>query len=251
MRNASAVIVEIVPKLTALTREAVDVAEASPDIDYLLRLAAKGELRKIEDILKGIKIATEIPGLVTKLQDASSAIVEFATLHGSDRGHNAIALVENLLTDTWQRYPQNFTAPHYTNSTLSTRATNSTGNVPSTNSTSTGNVRVTITEIQDLLRTEVQAPFRNVTDSIHALETVLDTFPVKEGKFAFKAGVASYQRWSTVSMDLPCQRMARMSYNVARFKGSFDYPEFYRRTSAPKRLPWPNHHVPYVKIRVG
>ncbi|KAK4223387.1 hypothetical protein QBC38DRAFT_459392 [Podospora fimiseda] len=116
---------------------------------------------------------------------------------------------------------------------------------------SSGNVRAGLTEIQALIETNVLIPFRNVTDSIRALEDVLDTLPIKEGKFDLKAGVASYRRWSTVSMDLPCTRQARQEYTVAGvYKGSFDYPEFYSCKYGPKELPWANHHVPYFKFRI-
>lgn len=236
VREATVTIVDTVPKLVNVSRTAIEIAEAVPDIDELILLAFSGKLRKIEDILQTIKITTEFPSLIKKLQDAVSVIAEFVTLYGSDGGQNALALVESILSDTWQRYPTSF----------NTTTTTTTGTP--TNSTK-GNLRAAIPEIQSLLATEIHAPLLNLTTSITALQSALDTFPVKQGKFAFAAGVASYQRWSTVSMDLPCVRQTRMPYDVAGIKGAFDYPEFYSCAYGPKRVPWPNHHVPYVKFR--
>lgn len=55
--------------------------------------------------------------------------------------------------------------------------------------------------------------------------------------------VASCQRWSDISLDLPCSRMGRKEYSLSGYKTSFDYPEFY---SCPysNRIPFPNHHIP-------
>ncbi|KAK3322948.1 hypothetical protein B0H66DRAFT_620953 [Apodospora peruviana] len=147
--DATTTIVETIPKLVSLARNAVEFAEAAPNLDYLIKLA--GEAKFIQ-----------------RLRTPSRPSTSSSRSHGSDGGRNAIALIEDVLTDNWQSYQQ---------------PTNS-----------TGNIRTTVTEIQELLRVELQAPFRNVTDAIRELETALDTFPVKEGKFTFAAGVVSYQR---------------------------------------------------------
>ncbi|KAK0641374.1 hypothetical protein B0T16DRAFT_461447 [Cercophora newfieldiana] len=219
VRNATMTIAETAPKLVNLTRNAVKVAQAPPNMSQLFEMAAKGDLRNIEDILKTIKAATELPDLVRNLQKAISPTVGFVSFYSGDDGRDAMSSVDAVLAD----------------------------NTAARNSTS--NTRAAVAEIQDLLREDVQAPFRNVMDSIRKLEGALDAFPVKEGKFAIESGVASYQRWSTVSMDLPCVRQARMPYNVAGFKGSFGYPEFFPCPYGPETLPWPNHHIPYIKFR--
>ncbi len=153
----------------------------------------------MRDILNSIQITTALPELVHKLEDAVSTIVNFATKYGHG-GSDLRGLLEAVLTMAWEGYPMEFTTD------------------------SSGNVRAGLIEIQSHIRTEVQEPFQNVTDAIHALEQTLGAFPIKTGQFSLKAGVASYQRWSTVSMDLPCTRQKRAHYEVAGYKGSFDYP---------------------------
>ncbi|KAK3995737.1 hypothetical protein QBC44DRAFT_387944 [Cladorrhinum sp. PSN332] len=226
VQNATATIVEVVPKIVALIESSIEIAEAIPDVSYFLQLIVEGKLRKIEDILESIKITKELPALVTKLQKSASTIIEFITLY-TGRGKATLALLENVLSTAWEGYPLEFTTD------------------------SSGNVRAGLIEIQTMIQTQVMVPFRNVTNSINALDDVLTTLPIKAGKFDLKAGVASYRRWSTVSMDLPCTRQARKKYEVAGgFKGSFDYPEFYSCKYGPKEVPWPNHHIPYLKFRI-
>ncbi|CAI4214130.1 unnamed protein product [Parascedosporium putredinis] len=106
-------------------------------------------------------------------------------------------------------------------------------------------------EIQDLLRTEISEPLRDVTNTLQGLGAVLNAFPIKDGRFSFKSGVSSYRRWSTVSMSVPCSRQKTQRYEISGFKGSFSYPEFYSCPYGPKELPWPNHHIPYFKFKVG
>lgn len=226
VKNATETIIEVIPKIVTLIESTIEIAEAIPDVSYFIELIISGKLSKIEDILESIKITNELPALVKKLQSSTSTIVEFITTYGG-RGKATIALLEDVLSTAWEGYPLEFTTD------------------------SSGNVRAGLIEIQGVIETHVMVPFRNVTDSIKALEDVLDTLPIKAGRFDLKAGVASYRRWSMVSMDLPCTRQKRQTYVVAGgFKGSFDYPEFYSCKYGPKEVPWPNHHVPYLKFRI-
>jgi hypothetical protein len=226
VRQASDTISAAVPKMVKLTRATIDAAESIPDTDYLIKLILAGKLKKIGDMLESLKITKELPKLAVDLQEATYTIVEFVTKYSS-RGQETVKVLEEVLSTAWEGYPLEFTTD------------------------SSGNVRAGLVEMQSIIRQEVQAPFRNVTDAIKALTKTLDSFPIKDGKFSFKAGVASYRRWSTVSMDLPCTRRATKKYEIAGVKGSFDYPEFYSCPYGPKTIPWPNHHIPYIKFRVG
>ncbi|KAI9871844.1 MAG: hypothetical protein M1830_002380 [Pleopsidium flavum] len=50
---------------------------------------------------------------------------------------------------------------------------------------------------------------------------------------------------------MPCSRIATKKFTVAGgFSKSFDYPQFYTCPYSNK-IEWPNHHVPYIKIRFG
>jgi hypothetical protein len=62
------------------------------------------------------------------------------------------------------------------------------------------------------------------------------------------AGVASYNRWVEVDLQLPCSRMKTADFEVAGIKAtSVDYPEFYACSWA-KKVPLPNEHIPYLRL---
>lgn len=92
-------------------------------------------------------------------------------------------------------------------------------------------------------------PVGDLTNAIGRLGDVLDSFPIKDGNFGLQTGIASYRRYSTVSLDVPCTRQRQASYSIAGYQKSFDYPEFY---SCPyhNQIPWPNHHIPFAKMRI-
>ncbi|KAK0634204.1 hypothetical protein B0T14DRAFT_576728 [Immersiella caudata] len=223
VRNAAKTVIDVVPKLVSLTRDTVQVAKTIPEGDFFLDMVKNGDLTKIGNILSAFKITTELPALVPKLQGATSTLTEFATKYGAGRGAAAAALLTDVISTSWESLQ-----------------------LPTDASTA---VRKGLQEIQSVIQSEIQGPFKNVTDAIKDVENALDVFPVKPGRFAMRTGVASYQRWSIIVANLACSRTARAEYELGGFKGSFDYPEFYTCPVVGK-LPWPNHHIPYVKIRV-
>jgi len=224
VRTATETILGTVPKLVDLTRSTIEVAESIPDAKYFVELILTGKLTKVTDILESIKIITEFPKLVGQLQTAISSIVDFINKYG-DGSESATALLDEVFSPAWE-----------------TELLDPAANI-------SAELRDAVLEIQEVVRLDVQEPFRNVTGAIRALEDVLDTLPFKRGRLSVKSDVSSYRRWSTVSMDMPCTRQKRAHFEVAGFKGSFDYPEFYACLYGPKEVPWPNHHIPYIKFR--
>lgn len=220
-------VVKAVPRLVNLTRSAIDIAHSIPDTKEITDLILGGKLRKIQDILEAIKITRKLPEIIRDLQDAASPIFNLrATLQGG--GENALVLLQDVVSNSWDTYPFEFTTD------------------------SNGNVRAGVREIQNLIRDDLELPLRNVTSTLNALDDVFKDFPIKKGQFDFQAGVSSYGRWSMVSMDLPCTRLKTAHYQVAGgYKGSFSYPEIYACPFGPERLPWPNHHIPYFKFRLA
>lgn len=219
-------VVKVVPQLVNLARSAIDIADSIPDMEEIMDLIKSGELRKIQDMFKAMKITRELPEIVRKLQDAVSPIINLKTeLYGG--GEKALALLQAVVSDSWESYPFEFTTD------------------------SNGNVRAGVREIQNLIRDDLEWPLRNVTSTLEALDDVFKNFPIKKGQFDFQAGMSSYARWSMVSMDLPCTRTKTAHYEVAGgYKGSYSYPAIYACPFSEK-LPWPNHHIPYFKFRMA
>lgn len=185
-----------------------------------------GQVKRIEDILASFRLTKELPALIDNIKDNTLDIFRFAKSLGS-QGTNAISMLEDILSTAWETYPLEFTTDQ------------------------SGNVRAGLIEIQALIHDNINEPLRNLTNAFDALTHPAAQLPNKDGNFNMKIGVASYQRWSSVSMDLPCTRQMTKHYTVSGFSGSFSYPEFYSCPYGPKHLPWPNQHIPYIKLNLG
>ncbi|KAH7321743.1 hypothetical protein BKA65DRAFT_540909 [Rhexocercosporidium sp. MPI-PUGE-AT-0058] len=62
--------------------------------------------------------------------------------------------------------------------------------------------------------------------------------------------VASYQRWSKGYFSMPCLTTGKITLKLGGFSQQVDYPKFYR-CEQNYRIPFPNHHIPYIKISFG
>ena len=62
------------------------------------------------------------------------------------------------------------------------------------------------------------------------------------------AGIQTYNRWSDVSFDVPCTRTGSRCFSLAGQKQCVDYPEVYG-CRYETEVPFPNHHIPYVRVR--
>ena len=62
------------------------------------------------------------------------------------------------------------------------------------------------------------------------------------------AGVASYNRWVDVDLQLPCSKMTSKPFELSGIKVmSVEYPEF-KACSWSKKVPLPNEHIPYLRL---
>lgn len=115
---------------------------------------------------------------------------------------------------------------------------------------SSGDVRVGMVEIQNLIRDEINEPLQNDTNAFQAMENALSTLPFKNGYFYSKAGVASYSRWNNFALDMPCSTTGYQEYSFAGMTKKIPYPKFYA-CNYSGGITWPNHHIPYIKFRIA
>ncbi|UKZ85649.1 uncharacterized protein TrAFT101_001501 [Trichoderma asperellum] len=214
-RVAAVTAAKVVPEMAALTRSTIEAAQAAPDIDYLIKLITKRAFSGVGDIWNSFQVIQKLPENAKKIQDSAALIQGFIT---GDAGHwrNTMSMLSEVLSVNWDATP----------------------------------VGTGMTKIQSIIRTKLEEPVGNLANSISHLGDSLDAFPIKDGKFGMQPGVVSYQRHSTVSMDVPCTRQKRASFSIAGYQKSFDYPEFYLCPYGPREIPWPNQHIPFLKLRI-
>ncbi|KAF4461867.1 hypothetical protein FALBO_11326 [Fusarium albosuccineum] len=226
IRKAADTAANAVPKLVDRAEMIIKVADSIPGEDFIIKLITSGSLTKIDDIIEAIQITKELPKAAAELQAIISPIGELASGYQTFSA-DALKVIEEVISVSWEDYRKEFEADV------------------------SGQLQAGLTEIQTLVRTELDEPLRNLMTAIKDLTDVLDLFPIKDGLFELDTGVSSYKRWSAITMDVPCTKAGRANFEISGFKTSFDYPKFYSCQYGPKRIPWPNHHIPYIKFRIG
>ncbi|KAF5001489.1 hypothetical protein FDECE_10927 [Fusarium decemcellulare] len=226
IRKAADTAANAVPKLVERAETIIKVADSIPGEDFIIELITSGSLTKIDDIIEAVQITKELPKAAAELQAIISPIGELASGYQTFSA-DALKVIEEVISVSWEDYRKEFEADV------------------------SGQLQAGLTEIQTLVRTELDEPLRNLTTAIKELTDVLDLFPIKDGLFELDTGVSSYKRWSAITMDVPCTKAGRAKFEISGFKTSFDYPKFYSCQYGPKRIPWPNHHIPYIKFRIG
>ncbi|KIW19610.1 hypothetical protein PV08_00183 [Exophiala spinifera] len=195
----------------------------SADPQSMIELVTSGQFRQIRQVVEIFKIAKELPEFVKSLGDNLNLGTNFLP----DLSLQTTELEESLLATT---------SPNWLNGPLTTNA-------------SLSDARDSIQRVQAMLRDQVNL-VRSVTSNINGAYGRLQQLPFHGAEIVVHPGVASYRRWSEVSMDLVCSKMTTQRYNYPGLKSiSFDYPEFKTCRYGPKRVSWPNHHIPYIKLK--
>ncbi|MCJ1365343.1 hypothetical protein MMC16_004464 [Acarospora aff. strigata] len=218
-------IVEAVTRMVKLVENVLVALEVIPDADSLIQLITSGQLKKIADIGQALKVGKDIPNLVKDLTDALPTVTGFVA-RLEQQGPKLKDSFTETGSDVWLNDPQ-------------------------VASEAAGNARAGILRIQTLFRGPIVSTITDLTSRTTQIYTALTTLPFHGRSLSLDVSVASYQRWSPISLDLPCTRTATKKFTVAGgFSGSFDYPQFY---SCPysNKIEWPNHHIPYLKFRFG
>ena len=110
----------------------------------------------------------------------------------------------------------------------------------------------TIAEVEKVLEGysgEVQSCF--AFEEVRQLKDKVDGFLKKfqVNGISFDVGIKSYNRHVDINFDLPCSREQKKCFSVAGYKQCIKYPEIYP-CRQEERLALPNHHIPYVNIKL-
>lgn len=111
-------------------------------------------------------------------------------------------------------------------------------------------VRDAIAAIQASVRNNLLGKVNAITGRVNQVQDILNGLVGRGLNPKIDAKVASYSRWTDVSMDMPYAKWTTGKFNMGGFKTSFDYPEFFSYRYE-KKITLPNHHIPYVRIQLG
>ena len=216
-------VVDTLKHMNGLVQDLLDALDAIPDSMSFMGLITSGQIKKLSDIWKAFSVAEQFPKLVNDLRSAVPGLTNVATRVQTLAPQIQHDLVE-ILSESWL-------------------------NDPGIAAEVTGDAKKAVERVQTLLRNRLVGIVDDTVKKGTAFFASTAALPFHGAHFSVEARVASYQRWSDASFDLPCSRTKTEHYEVAGFKGSFDYPEFYNCRQGPYKVPWPNHHIPYLRFR--
>lgn len=198
-----------------LISSVIDAASAPMNTETLIQMVTNGTVHSISDITKVLRIAHDLPQLMRDLQSSLPAAATFIIDFGKKSQQVRDSLNEVLSQET---------------ATLENAA------------------RTRISAIQSLFQSQALSVLDSINAAFATATQILTKLPVGGNSVSVEVKVASYQRWSFISLDMPCLRSGRKSFTLGGFTQSFPYPEFYRCPYSEK-IPWPNHHIPYIAIK--
>ncbi|KAI8669982.1 hypothetical protein NCS56_00802000 [Fusarium sp. Ph1] len=187
----------------------------------IVNIIQQGQFKTISDIFKFMPIATDLPLLASDIQTASFALFDILDQY-QHVGEEALALANKLIAIDWTKVPDEVTFNDGTYNRLIV--------------------------IQILINSKIKKSVEGYVASCKTLQTALDTFSLTNGRYSAVKSVAAYQRFSTISMDMPCSKMTKQVFKKSGLTTSFSYRTFWK-CKFNQQAHYPRNHIPYMRVR--
>ncbi|KAF5718696.1 hypothetical protein FMUND_5056 [Fusarium mundagurra] len=200
-----------------------------PEAASLVSMIKEGKFKKISDIFLFMPIVQRLPELAKQikidLSPLQDVIKEYKLLSGET--------YDNVWSLSWS----NIIWPD----------TELTSDSPEADAA----LIAELDAVDTLVRDYLSSPLRVYSDGMFIMDAELRGFSVVNGSFAMETKVASYNRWTTISMDMPCSKKETKVYKKSGLQKSFSWRTYFKCKVAPVTAYFPKTHVPYIKIRGG
>ncbi|KAJ4308635.1 hypothetical protein N0V84_011984 [Fusarium piperis] len=187
----------------------------------IVDIIRQGQFKTVSDIFKFMPIATDLPVLASDIQTASFALFDILDQY-QHTAEEALALANKLSDVDWADFPDEVTINDGTYNRL--------------------------VVIQLLINNKIKKSVEGYVASCKGLQAALDAFSLTNGRYSTVKSVATYQRFSTVSMDMPCSKMAKQIFKKSGLTTSFSYRTFWK-CKFNQQAQYPRNHIPYMRIR--
>ncbi|KAM5346261.1 hypothetical protein ACJ41O_009266 [Fusarium nematophilum] len=191
-----------------------------PSTNEYLSAIKQGSLKTVGDVFVYMPIATDLPDLADYIQVATAPYFDIIDQY-RDQGNDAKQTAVDLINTNWDDFPDEVSDP---------------------------DIHQGVLDIQSFINNYLMDALYFYTDALEAMERNLDGFSGTNGRFSFVKGVASYQRWATVTMDMPCSKMTKKTYKKEGLTKDYSYRTFFKCPYDNKGQ-YPKYHVPYLRIR--
>ncbi|KAF5013974.1 hypothetical protein FDECE_62 [Fusarium decemcellulare] len=212
------------------TSDAVKMLLNLPDMSTLASTIQQGKFKKVSDIFQIIPIAKALPKLAAEIKTGLEPVKQAIEDYGSDTTAADDQLRQLLMWTRWEdRYPDEF-------HTEDTEADEK--------------LMQEFTKIQDAMGA-IFDPMVSYGNDMHFVRLELKWFSVTNGTFAVENKIASYQRWSTLDMNMPCSKTESKTFEKSGFKRAYSWKKYFKCKLGPLSAYFPKHYNPYIRIRGG
>ncbi|KAL2863153.1 uncharacterized protein BJX67DRAFT_390811 [Aspergillus lucknowensis] len=213
--------VSTISSMSTLVKNAEEAASIPLTEEEIISIITEGRIKKLVDIVQVFKFPGDLRKLIDDLRNNIPSISQFSKV--LDTRTQAISgNITDVVSDSWLQQVD-----------VSGDAARA--------------VRQNIAMIQEEFRAKVLPAIADLQTKIKSITGMLSALPFSAKPPSIDAKVASYQRWSRIAINMPCSRWATKEYSVPGYTDSFKYPQFYN-CPLDTPVPWPNHHIPYIKI---
>ncbi|KAF5532880.1 hypothetical protein FNAPI_12836 [Fusarium napiforme] len=200
-----------------------------PEATSLVSMIKQGKFKKISDIFLFMPIVQRIPELAkqikTDLSPLQDIVKEYKQLSGETH--------DNVWSLSWS----NIIWPD----------TELTSDSPEADAA----LIAELDAVDTLVRDYLSSALRRYSDGMFMMDAELRGFSVVNGSFAMETKVATYNRWTTISMDMPCSKKETKVYKKSGLQKSFSWRTYFKCKVTPVTAYFPKTHVPYIRIRGG
>ncbi|KAJ9114057.1 hypothetical protein QFC22_005877 [Naganishia vaughanmartiniae] len=203
-----------------------DAIDAVSDLGVagLVKKVQDGSFRKIEELAGALKAAQHMPQIIEDIQKQSGQLT-------------------TVVTELQAK------APRFVDSVQKIVGQNWLSNYDKTDAAAADRLTKQVQQVQTLIARLVPQATQLWTSASFLVDSLGSVSVERDLDVQLDLGVASYQRQTSGWFHMPCLTTGTLKYNLFGFKGSVDYPKFYR-CKQNYNIPFPNQHIPYIRLRI-
>ncbi|KLO95493.1 Uncharacterized protein LW93_8033 [Fusarium fujikuroi] len=200
-----------------------------PEAASLVSMIKQGKFKKISDIFLFVPIVHRVPALAKQIKTDLSPLQDVIKQYKQPSGDAH----ENVWSLSWS----NVIWPD----------TELTSDSPEADAA----LIAELDAVDELVRNYLSSPLLSYSNGMFMIDAELRGFSVVNGSFAMENKVVTYNRWTTISMDMPCSKKETKVYKKSGLQKSFSWRTYFKCKVAPVTAYFPKTHVPYIRIRGG
>lgn len=211
-------------QLAKVATTAIELFESFTDlgIEGIVKQVFAGKLRSVKELAEILKASQQLPKIFEDLQKTLPNVQTYVKKL-QDSVPEFIKSIDDVVADSWFEDAQG-------------------------DNQAAANAKEAVQQIQSLFKNNITTQASSIFDGVSSMVTSFQS--ILTGAPNIEVRVASYQRWSTGKFVMPCLTTSQISLKLGGFSTKVDYPKFYRCEKS-YRVPFPNHHIPFVKVTLG